>query len=102
MTPKHDEAEGKSHQVISSPQGLGLARLHHVHVPEMFLGLSLHWPHSESSLEAKEAVASLVLRLHSFPSQTLITRKRKKESECIQVEMVGVHLEEFSQKEKDR
>ena len=27
---------------------------------------------------------------------------RKRESECIQVEMVGVHLEEFSQKEKDR
>lgn len=102
MTPKHNEAEEEEPPPRFFPQGLSLARLHHVHVLQMFLGLSLQWPHSGSSLEAKEAVASLVLRLHSFPSQTLITRKRKKESECIQVEMVGVHLEEFSQKEKDR
>lgn len=44
-----------------------------------------------------------MLSLHSFLSWTLTALKREeRESECIQVEMVGVHLEEFSQKEKDR
>lgn len=33
--------------------------------------------------EAEKAVVSLVLSLHSFPSQTLITRKRKREREWV-------------------
>lgn len=37
----------------------------------------------------------------SFPNSHY-PKEKERESECIQVEMVGVHLEEFSQKEKDR
>lgn len=95
----------KSYRSISAPQDPSLAGLQH---GSMCVFQRCCWGAASDGLilevqrEAAKAVASLVLSLHSFPSQTLITRKRKRESECIQVEMVGVHLEEFSQKEKDR
>lgn len=74
----------KSHQSISSPQGLSLAGLQH-HSMCMFQrccwSAASNGDILEVHREAEKAVASLVVSLHSFPSQTLITGKRKRERE---------------------
>lgn len=80
--PSMTELMKKSHQPISSPRGPSLVALQRW---SMCTFRRCCWGAASNGLiwevhrEAEKAVASLLLRLHSFPSQTLITQKRKRE-----------------------